>query len=171
MGLHGRSAPAVLEAFAGMPDKRLLIAGTGPEGARLRAASAGNVRFLGAVADDELRWLYGNCAGVVTASYEDFGMTPLEAAAFGKPAAVLRFGGFLDSVVEDVTGVFFAVPSPEAIRAAVRRVLARRWDEAALVERAAEFSEARFVERLIAQVERCAGASGAVAPLVTGGSP
>ena len=44
---------------------------------------------------------------LVAASYEDFGLTPLEAAAFGKPTAALRFGGFLDTVSEGETGVFF----------------------------------------------------------------
>ena len=43
----------------------------------------------------------------VAASHEDFGLTPLEAASFGKPAAVLRWGGFLDTVVEGVSGIFF----------------------------------------------------------------
>src|SRR5437763_11530000 len=47
----------------------------------------------GSVSDAELRWLYGNAACLVTASYEDFGLTPLEAASFGVPTAALRFGG------------------------------------------------------------------------------
>ena len=56
-----------------------------------------NVRIAGGIGEDELRWLYQNARCLVAASYEDFGLTPVEAAAFGKPTAALRFGGFLDA--------------------------------------------------------------------------
>ena len=101
-----------------------------------------------AVADAELRWLYAHCLGLVAASYEDFGLTPLEAAAFGKPTAALRFGGFLDTVVEGETGVFFDDPSPGGIADAVQTLRATVWDEETLRGHAARFSEARFIERI-----------------------
>ena len=59
-----------------------------------------NVAFVGRTSDAELRWLYANASALVSASYEDFGLTPIEAAAFGTPAALLRWGGFLDSLDE-----------------------------------------------------------------------
>ena len=88
--------------------------------------------FLGRVDDDELRWLYGACIGLVAASYEDFGLTPVEAAAFGRPTAALRWGGFLDTIVEGETGVFFDEPEPAAIAAAVDDLVRTAWSEAAL---------------------------------------
>ena len=60
--------------------------------------------MVGEVSDAGLRWLYANSTGLVAASYEDFGLTPLEAASFGLPTAALRWGGFLDTIVEGVTG-------------------------------------------------------------------
>jgi glycosyltransferase involved in cell wall biosynthesis len=141
-----KNVGAVVEAFAGLPERRLVVAGTGPGDARLRSLPP-NVRALGTVSDDELRWLYASASAVVSAAYEDFGLTPLEGAAFGKPAAVLRFGGFLDTAAEDGTGVFFDRPDPAAIRDAVRR-LDRAWDGEAIRSHADRFSEQRFVARL-----------------------
>ena len=149
-----KNVDAVVTAFDGFPERPLVVVGTGPEGSRLRALATANVRFLDSVSDDELRWLYANCAGVVTASHEDYGLTPLEAAAFGKPAAVLRWGGFLDTVVEGATGVFFDAPRAEAVRAALAELARREWDAGAIRAHAERYSEERFVERLRAVVER-----------------
>ena len=92
--------------------------------------------LLGRVADEELRWLYGACLGLVAASYEDFGLTPIEAAAFGRPTAALRWGGFLDTIVEGTTGVFFDEPTPDAIAAAVDELAATSWSAGALTDHA-----------------------------------
>ncbi|MCA1690679.1 MAG: glycosyltransferase [Actinobacteria bacterium] len=143
-----KNVDAVVAAFQELPGERLVVVGIGPEEGRLRQLAGPNVRFLGLVDEEELRWLYGACAGVLSASYEDYGLTPLEAATFAKPVAVLRGGGFLDTVVEDETGVYFEQPVPAEIVVAVRRLLARAWPEERLQAHAACFDEARFVRRL-----------------------
>src|SRR4051812_19070597 len=148
-----KNVDAVTEAMRAFPDERLVIVGTGPDGERLTATAPANVRFLGSRSDAELRWLYAQSAALVAASYEDFGLTPLEAASFGKPAAVLRWGGFLDTVRENETGIFFADPTPGAVADALRAVLETAWDGEALREHAATFSEERFVERIRLIVE------------------
>jgi glycosyltransferase involved in cell wall biosynthesis len=145
--LSYKNIGAGVEAFAGLPDRRLVIAGTGPDGTHLQSGPP-NVRALGMVEDDELRWLYDSASVVVAAGYEDFGLTPVEGAVFGKPAAVLRFGGFLDTMEEEETGVFFDRPDPAAIRAAVRRLDLRVWDAEAIRSHAARYSEQRFIARL-----------------------
>jgi glycosyltransferase involved in cell wall biosynthesis len=80
-------------------------------------------------------------------------LTPLEAAVFGRPAITLRAGGFLDTVVEGKTGVFFDRPEPSAIGRAVDEAARRKWDEDLIRAHAAAFAEDRFVERLRAHVE------------------
>jgi glycosyltransferase involved in cell wall biosynthesis len=74
--------------------------------------------------------------------------TPLEAATFGKPSAVLRWGGFLDTLEEGEIGIFFETDTPEAIAAAMRGFVAQDWDGPATQAHAARSSEARFVERI-----------------------
>lgn len=75
---------------------------------------------LGAVSDGELKWLYGHAEALVSASREDFGLTPLEANLEGTPALVAGTGGFLDSVVPGVNGHFFAPESVDACAEALR---------------------------------------------------
>jgi glycosyltransferase involved in cell wall biosynthesis len=143
-----KNVDAVIKAFREMPGQRLVVVGGGPERERLRGLGGTNVTFLGTVDDDELRWLYHACTAVVSASHEDYGLIPLEAAAFGRPAAVLRGGGFLDTVVEGRTGVFFDRPEPSQIAAAVRALLQTTWSAADLQGQADRFGEDRFIRRL-----------------------
>ncbi len=96
-------------------------------------------------------------AGLVAAAFEDFGLTPLEAAAFGRPTAALRAGGYLDTVVDGETGVHFATPEPAVIAAAVRRMLDSTWDADRLVAQAARFSLDRFTTRLTEVVRDVGG--------------
>jgi glycosyltransferase involved in cell wall biosynthesis len=154
-----KNVDAVVDAFAAFPDQRLVIVGSGPDERRLRPRAGTNVRLVGSVRNDELRWLYASSRGIVTAAYEDFGLTPLEAAAFGKPAAAIRYGGFLDTVRPGETGVFIDRPEPEAVRTALRALFATDWDEELLRSHAARYSEAAFVRRLreiVAETARAA---------------
>jgi glycosyltransferase involved in cell wall biosynthesis len=143
-----KNVDAVVAAFSELGAERLVVVGEGPDEQRVRALGGGNVRFVGAVDDDELRWLYAHARCLVAASYEDFGLTPIEAAAFGKPTAALRFGGYLDTVSEGETGVFFDRPEPGTIADALRTLLAEPYDSAEIRRHAASFSEARFRRRM-----------------------
>lgn len=138
----------IIQAFSGRPDRRLVVVGAGPEKSDLVAAAPPNVTFLEGLTDAEMATAYTDCAALVAASHEDFGLTPLEAAAYGKPSAVLRWGGFLDTVLEGETGVFFDAPEPVAISAALDLVTATQWEPDRLLRRADEFSESRFIERI-----------------------
>jgi len=143
-----KNVAAVTEAFSHLPDLRLVVVGTGPEAERIAATAPDNVTLLGRVDDAGLRWLYASCLGLVAASHEDFGLTPVEAAAFGRPTAALRWGGFLDTTEEGTTGVFFDQPTPTAIATAVARLAAETWDAGAMTAHARRFSSGRFLARI-----------------------
>jgi glycosyltransferase involved in cell wall biosynthesis len=89
-------------------------------GAPDRLGARGGHIGLGTVTDAELKWLYQHAQALVTASREDFGLTPLEANLEGTPALVARAGGFLDSIVPGVNGAFFDPESIESCAAALR---------------------------------------------------
>jgi glycosyltransferase involved in cell wall biosynthesis len=157
-----KNVDVVVEAVRRSPGVRLVVVGDGPERAALeqRVADVPRVVLAGRVDDARLRWLYRHCAALVAASYEDYGLSPLEAAAFGRPSVVLRDGGYLDTVRDGVTGVFFDAPDPDLVAQAADSALSRTWQPATLRAHADDFGAARFVARLhaIVQEEREAAA-------------
>src|SRR5258706_12413940 len=84
--------------------------------------AGGSVEFCGRVSDAELRELYARWRGFLMAGEEDFGMTPVEALASGKPVVALGRGGVLESVPLEnpVGGVFYSEPEEEQLDAAIR---------------------------------------------------
>jgi len=143
---------AVVGAYARHRGRQLVVIGDGPEARRLRRIATSNVRFVGTIGDDELRWAYANASLLVAAAYEDFGLTPLEANAFGVPVVVLRWGGYLDTVVEGTTGMFFDEPTPPAIADALDEATQVEFSTDELRAHAASFSEERFAGALHAIV-------------------
>ena len=102
--------------------------------------------------DAQLRWAYAHATALIAASHEDFGITPLEASAWGVPTVALRAGGYLDTIVDGVNGVFVEEPTVDAVAGGVERLLAHDWDRAAMQAHAERFSEAQFGRRIRALV-------------------
>ena len=148
-----KNVDTVIDAMRDRPEK-LLVVGAGPLAEELRAAKPDNVEIVSGISDEELRWAYANATALVAASYEDFGLTPLEGGAFGKPVAALHAGGYLDTVVDGLNGVFFERSTPEQIGAALDEVSARAWDADAIRAHADTFSEEHFVQALREAVAR-----------------
>ncbi len=152
-----KNVEAVVSAFRQLPDQRLVVVGSGPLSERIIASSPANVTVLGQVSDANLRWLYASSTGLVAASYEDFGLTPVEAASFGKPTAALRWGGFLDTTVSGVTGLFFEEPQSGMIAEVIEELVSQRWDAQVIADHARQFSADRFAGRLRKVVAEEAG--------------
>lgn len=151
-----KNVDVVVETFRRLRH-RLVVVGSGPMRAAISAACPGNVRLVSDLSDAELCWVYRHAIAVIAPSFEDYGLTPLEAALYGRPTLALRAGGYLDTVVEGVTGLFVHEPTCEAVAEGVEAVLLRDWDPALIARHAEQFSEARFHDRLRAAVERVAG--------------
>ncbi|MFC7961323.1 glycosyltransferase [Rhodococcoides kroppenstedtii] len=128
--------------------RNLIVVGRGPEEEALKLVAPSNVLFLKDLSEGQIAWLYQNCRGVIAASYEDFGLTPLEGATLGKPTAALRWGGFLDTIVESKTGVYFDEPTADQISAAVDVLETRVWSPEIIRSHARKFSQERFKESL-----------------------
>jgi glycosyltransferase involved in cell wall biosynthesis len=142
-----KNVDAAIEALRGL-DERLVVVGAGPLRRVLERRLPSNVRLLSGLSDAQLRWVYAHSQALIAPSLEDYGLTPLEAAAYGRPTLALGAGGYLDTVVPGRTGLFFPAPTAEAIRAAVLENRSRRWSAEAIRRHAEQFSEAVFHERL-----------------------
>ncbi len=140
----------LIEAAAGR-GLEVVVAGDGPDRARLESLADGHVRFLGRVAPDELADLYARCRAVYYAPVdEDFGMVPFEAFLAGKPVVTTTdAGGPLDVVRDGETGRVVE-PRVDALSAAldVSEAEARAWGEAGRAL-AREVTWDRAIERLL----------------------
>ncbi|MDQ4488845.1 glycosyltransferase [Sinomonas sp. ASV486] len=146
-----KNVDQAIEAFRDL-DERLLIIGAGPLADSLRRTMPPNVRIASHLPDAQMRWAYSAAKAVIAPSYEDFGITPLEGAAWGKPTIALRAGGYLDTIVDGVTGRFIESPTAQDIRAAVVGFATEEWDAEKIRAHADTFAEARFRDRLRAEV-------------------
>jgi len=113
----------VAAAFRALPGRRLVIAGDGPEAARVRRAAGPEVEFVGEVPRERLRELLRGARAFVFAAEEDFGILPVEAQACGTPVIAYGRGGALETVrggeTATATGMFFDAQTAAAITAAV----------------------------------------------------
>jgi glycosyltransferase involved in cell wall biosynthesis len=133
--------------------RRLLVVGSGPEIARLKAKAGPTVEFLGRRDDAEVASLYARCKALLFPGFEDFGITPLEAQAAGRPVIAFGRGGATETVVDQVTGVLFSEQSVEALVDAIERLDRISIAPAACRENAMRFDVSVFRQRMSAAVE------------------
>ncbi|WP_026527599.1 glycosyltransferase [Butyrivibrio sp. VCD2006] len=131
----------------------LYVIGTGPMRDKLEAMAGPTVKFLGYVQNDELIDYYAKCKALIFPGVEDFGITPLEAQACGRPVIALGKGGILETIIENETGVFFNEATPEALIDAIHRFEKLKFDKEKLRAHAMEFDESVFRDRLKRFVE------------------
>lgn len=136
-----KNTELLAESVTGMADERLVcVGGTDAGGPR--------VLSLPRVSDSELRWLYRNAGGVLAAAHEDFGLTPVEAFAFGKPVAALRAGGYLETVVPGLSGVWIENRSRHGVQEAVRHLRSTDWDADTIRRHAGHWDPSTFRDGL-----------------------
>ena len=135
--------------------RRLVVVGTGPEESRLRALAGPTVSFLGWRPDAEIAGLYARCRALIFPAVEDFGITPLEAAAAGRPTIALARGGALETMIgldagAAPTAVFFEAQTVESLIDAISRFerAEARFDGKALRARAEVFDRPVFKRNL-----------------------
>jgi glycosyltransferase involved in cell wall biosynthesis len=142
-----------VEAF-NASGRRLIIVGDGPELRSLKKLAKRNVEFLGWQSDEKVREYYRGCRAFVFPGEEDFGITPVEAQACGKPVIAYGRGGVLESLVpfpaDGCTGVLFDRPGAESLLAAID-VLEKnlsRFDPGRIRSNALRFHKDQFREKI-----------------------
>jgi len=124
--------------------RRLIIIGDGSERARLEKMAGPTVTFLGSQPQSVLRDHYQRCRALVFPGVEDFGITPLEAQASGRPVVAYRMGGALETIRENITGLFFDAQTPESLAEAIQRLDGMTIDRAECRRNAERFAPEQF---------------------------
>lgn len=144
----------VVEAFRRMPERRLVIAGEGPEGKHLREIAPPNVEFRGPLQDDELVEAMAKCSFLIFPSCDDFGLVPVEVMACGRPVLAFACGGGLETVPAGVGGEFFHEQSVEAVVEAIEAFDPNIYDPTEIRNHALGFGVPRFREEIRRQARR-----------------
>ncbi|PIO97170.1 glycosyltransferase [Pleomorphomonas carboxyditropha] len=136
--------------------RELRVIGDGDQRKELEAMAGPNVKFLGKLSFEHLRAEFAHAKALIFPGEEDFGIIPVEVMAAGRPVIAYGRGGILDSVLPQVTGLFFHEQTPEALEAAVKELeidLLPRLNGVKLRVHAEGFSPQIFAERMKAAVE------------------
>ncbi len=132
----------------------LKISGSGRDMERLQAMAGPTVEFLGYVPDEALPDLMARCRAFIFPGLEDFGITPVQAQAAGRPVIAYGGGGALDTVIPGVTGEHFHEMSVESLMAVMADFDASRYDTRVLRSHAERFDTAVFQRQITSFVEQ-----------------
>ena len=133
--------------------KPLVVIGEGRDRKALESIAGPNVTFLGRQPFDAVRDYMARCRAFIFPGLEDFGMTPVEAQAAGRPVIAFAGGGVLDTVEDGKTGVLFREQTPESLAQAVLACEEISFDTGVLRRNAERFSTEAFQRRFAAFVE------------------
>lgn len=139
----------IVEAFASMPEKQLIVIGDGPDFEKIRAKATPNVRLMGYQPFSVLRDHMQRARAFLFAAEEDFGIAPVEAQACGTPVIAFGKGGALETIRgleagDEATGVFFKKQTVYSLREAVKLFETIQIDSEQCRKNAERFSVARF---------------------------
>ncbi|MGL5642035.1 MAG: glycosyltransferase, partial [Paraclostridium sp.] len=136
-----------VEAFneLGLP---LVVIGGGSQLEYLKSIAKDNVKIMGRQPDEVIKEHYANCRAFIFPGEEDFGITPLEAQASGRPVIAFGKGGALETVVSERTGLFFEDQKTDELVKAVKQFEKMNWDKEDIRKHALTFDEEIFKSKI-----------------------
>ena len=126
----------------------LVVIGGGSQLEYLKSIAKPNVKIMGRQSDEVIKEHYAKCRAFIFPGEEDFGITPLEAQASGRPVIAYGKGGALETVVKDKTGIFFDEQTKESLKSAILKFEDMTWDKNEIREHALTFDEEIFKKKI-----------------------
>ncbi len=137
--------------------RKLVIIGDGPQKKYLEGLAADNIEFLGFKDDKTVKEYMENCRAFIFPGEEDFGITPVEAMACGKPVLAYGKGGTTESIISGKTGEFFFEETVESMEDGLARLLynERFYRPTTIRRHSFQFSREVFEKKFKQQMRSC----------------
>lgn len=144
----------IVESFTKMPNRKLKVVGDGPEFEKIKSMAKGfsNIEILGSLDFSTVVYMMQRAKAFVFAAEEDFGIAPVEAQSCGTPVIAFSKGGIRDTVIPDVTGVFYNEHNATSLMQAIECFEELVFDPVAIRNNALRFSNENFKEKFYAFV-------------------
>ena len=136
----------IVNAFGEMPDKNLIIIGDGPEFDKTKKLASQNVILMGHQPFNVLKEYLSKARALIFAAEEDFGIVPVEAQACGTPVIAYGKGGVTESIIDNVTGIFYKEQTVESLKEGIKKFENTGFDAQIIRKNAERFSTLRFIE-------------------------
>ncbi len=133
---------------------KLVIVGDGTKADELKAMANSNIEFKGVMSNEDLSDLYANCKALIFPQYEDYGITPLEANASGRPVIAYGVGGINDTMIpytddaKKATSIFFDTQTSQSLKEAVQKFETLTFDPGFIRQHAEKFDESVFITKI-----------------------
>lgn len=131
----------------------LVVIGGGKQLEYLKSIAKPNVKIMGRQPDEVIKEHYAKCRAFIFPGEEDFGITPLEAQASGRPVIAYGKGGALETVIEGKTGLFFKEQTKDSLKDAILKFNDMTWNKQEIREHALTFDEETFKAKIRQYVE------------------
>jgi glycosyltransferase involved in cell wall biosynthesis len=140
----------IAEAFSKMPDKKLVIVGSGPDEDKIKRKSGSNIEFTGYLNGEKYKDYMKRAKGFVFAAEEDFGIVVIEALASGTPVIAFNKGGTSETIKDGINGIHFSEQSADQIIEAVQRFERTRsdFDSIKIAEGVIQYDRKKFEEKI-----------------------
>ncbi|THD32812.1 glycosyltransferase [uncultured Flavobacterium sp.] len=144
----------IVEVFNKRPDLKLIVAGDGSEFKKIKNIANNNIEMLGSIDNELLKKYLQSAKAFVFTAKEDFGILPVEAQACGTPVIAYGYGGLLETVIENKTGVFFKKQTIDSLHDAIYRFEKMVFIPKIIRQNALRFSRERFENEIKTFVEK-----------------
>jgi glycosyltransferase involved in cell wall biosynthesis len=136
-----------VKAFNKLGDT-LVVIGSGSDYKNLKKMASPNIEIMGFQKDEVVEAMINRCKAFIFPGEEDFGITPVEAQAAGKPVIAFKAGGALETVIDGETGVFFEKQNEESLCNAISDFKKINWSQEKIRNNAEKFSKNIFIENI-----------------------
>ena len=130
----------------------LRVVGIGPDLAPLKRLAGPTIQFLGRLPDEQVVSELARCKALIFPGEEDFGITPVECMASGRPVIAYGAGGALETVIDKETGLFFPEQTVDSLAGVLAKIDNYTFCTETLQAQATHFDTAVFEQQLLALI-------------------